>query len=611
MTQDMTRNMTIKKTLMMVLMVTFGTNVSWGQTDYFVLKDGDNHFVKKEGNGLGRAEGFDANSVVWAGAVGGNANSRKYSITEGETAYYITAATGLVGINTSSASSANNEWYGDSPAEMYAIISDANNYVYWDNNAWTLTTNKDGKNCVRVYPVIVEQKSYPTINTANIGTTMTDPVTIDYTDSYIFNIDDLSDISYTVYTFDEEVHNWYDGEDHGNTAPENAAWGEVSGLKKVWTLLGEDHERFASVNASTGVLRVTKLPSVGEATMTLKCTITKPGTELSRVIEKTITLKPEKIDAPTITNSAGNFEISSTQTSGLDIYYTKGSTELTTPEPTTDEPSVKYTEPFAIDGDVNCIKAYAVHTFGQHTAESTVSVYNFVRFTNSEISGLKPTTTVTVAPLVYSLDLKTPDNMEAYIVSRVTTIDHTAVLTKLEYIPAGVPVLLMDNNTTKHTGKTPFFLKSTDDPNDVVLTPIDLEELNSNESTADDITPITDAQKTTNQLRVTEKPMTVQDAQVYMYYNGEFVLTFGGTMKAGRFFLYNPNYDAPETTTPVTPDPAPLHLVIEATTGIEEVRCKMDDGRDDKWYTLDGRQLQGKPTTKGLYINNGNKVVIK
>ena len=29
------------------------------------------------------------------------------------------------------------------------------------------------------------------------------------------------------------------------------------------------------------------------------------------------------------------------------------------------------------------------------------------------------------------------------------------------------------------------------------------------------------------------------------------------------------------------------------------------------WYSIDGRKLQGKPTQKGLYIVNGNKVVIK
>ena len=31
----------------------------------------------------------------------------------------------------------------------------------------------------------------------------------------------------------------------------------------------------------------------------------------------------------------------------------------------------------------------------------------------------------------------------------------------------------------------------------------------------------------------------------------------------------------------------------------------------DDWYTLDGRKLQQKPTTKGMYIHNGRKVVIK
>ena len=28
------------------------------------------------------------------------------------------------------------------------------------------------------------------------------------------------------------------------------------------------------------------------------------------------------------------------------------------------------------------------------------------------------------------------------------------------------------------------------------------------------------------------------------------------------------------------------------------------------WYTIDGRRLNGKPTSKGIYINNGRKIVI-
>ena len=33
--------------------------------------------------------------------------------------------------------------------------------------------------------------------------------------------------------------------------------------------------------------------------------------------------------------------------------------------------------------------------------------------------------------------------------------------------------------------------------------------------------------------------------------------------------------------------------------------------QDNAWYSLDGRKLNDKPTQKGIYINNGKKVVIK
>ncbi|MBR1791244.1 MAG: hypothetical protein IJ754_05780 [Bacteroidaceae bacterium] len=32
---------------------------------------------------------------------------------------------------------------------------------------------------------------------------------------------------------------------------------------------------------------------------------------------------------------------------------------------------------------------------------------------------------------------------------------------------------------------------------------------------------------------------------------------------------------------------------------------------DDAWYTLDGRRLNGRPTQRGVYVNNRKKVVIK
>ncbi|MBR5635025.1 MAG: hypothetical protein IKW78_07620, partial [Prevotella sp.] len=35
------------------------------------------------------------------------------------------------------------------------------------------------------------------------------------------------------------------------------------------------------------------------------------------------------------------------------------------------------------------------------------------------------------------------------------------------------------------------------------------------------------------------------------------------------------------------------------------------ESTNDSWYTIDGRKLNGKPTTKGIYVVNGKKVVVK
>ena len=47
----------------------------------------------------------------------------------------------------------------------------------------------------------------------------------------------------------------------------------------------------------------------------------------------------------------------------------------------------------------------------------------------------------------------------------------------------------------------------------------------------------------------------------------------------------------------------------EGVTGIDNSISDMDT--DAHWFTLDGRKLNGKPTQKGIYVVNGQKVVIK
>lgn len=49
-----------------------------------------------------------------------------------------------------------------------------------------------------------------------------------------------------------------------------------------------------------------------------------------------------------------------------------------------------------------------------------------------------------------------------------------------------------------------------------------------------------------------------------------------------------------------------------ATSISEELRVKSEEfATATGWYTLDGRRLQGKPAQKGVYIQNGKKVIIK
>ena len=50
-------------------------------------------------------------------------------------------------------------------------------------------------------------------------------------------------------------------------------------------------------------------------------------------------------------------------------------------------------------------------------------------------------------------------------------------------------------------------------------------------------------------------------------------------------------------------------------TGIREIsnpsNLSNPSNSSNSWFTLDGRKLYGKPAAKGVYINNGKKVIIK
>jgi hypothetical protein len=161
----------------------------------------------------------------------------------------------------------------------------------------------------------------------------------------------------------------------------------------------------------------------------------------------------------------------------------------------------------------------------------------------------------------------------------------TLTISKLEYIPKDVPVLLLTESQASG------FLAAEKDES----TPaVSVGTVNS------------------NLLKVAPtEGVPVKTAEVYMFYLGEFVLTQAGTVNAGRFYVHNPNF----TDTPNAPAPAParrsLMIVKEETTGIADLPQTENKFADDAWYTMDGRRLNGKPAKAGLYIHQGQKRVIK
>lgn len=48
----------------------------------------------------------------------------------------------------------------------------------------------------------------------------------------------------------------------------------------------------------------------------------------------------------------------------------------------------------------------------------------------------------------------------------------------------------------------------------------------------------------------------------------------------------------------------------EDVTAVEGIRT-VDDNRNTPYYDLQGRKFNGKPASKGIYINQGRKIVIK
>ena len=214
---------------------------------------------------------------------------------------------------------------------------------------------------------------------------------------------------------------------------------------------------------------------------------------------------------------------------------------------------------------------------GSYTAEVTAlsnANYQLPKKTTTDFVIVRDMSTVfsgdnAWATYVAKENLATPFGLEAYVVSAVT---ETAITAKsVSYIPVGVGILLKRSvaGVTSYKGEA------------YEGTPENMASLLKGSATAaTDVTAYKD----------------------FVLYRDEFVMSSASSIAAGRACL--PAASAPAGA-------SRLDIVIDGNmTGVDTLNVKRGTVNDGSFYDLSGRKV-AQPTTKGVYINNGRKVVVR
>ena len=236
---------------------------------------------------------------------------------------------------------------------------------------------------------------------------------------------------------------------------------------------------------------------------------------------------------------------------------------------------------------------YVVTITGQNnytsSAQATYIKQTFYDTTPDQVLATETTAAVYCA----TQNLKVNDTFEAYYVTKLE--NNSLTITKVEagegenkknYIPEGQPVLLISETNPAPKGFT----------------------LKPYTGTGTDLVTIPETGEGANLLKVVtdDGGKDVNLEEVYIFSMGEFVLNKAGTMSKGKFYLENPDYNTSAHSRSV------LSITSGDVTGINTFQLSDTDSQiPDIWYTIGGQKLHKKPTRKGIYLQNGKKVVIK
>jgi surface protein len=85
------------------------------------------------------------------------------------------------------------------------------------------------------------------------------------------------------------------------------------------------------------------------------------------------------------------------------------------------------------------------------------------------------------------------------------------------------------------------------------------------------------------------------------------------SLVGGQGTTYNANH-VDKTYAHIDGEGGPGYFTARTTgiaTDLHQVTSDKQQVQSDEWYTIDGRKLNGKPAAKGIYIQNGQKQIIK
>lgn len=279
-------------------------------------------------------------------------------------------------------------------------------------------------------------------------------------------------------------------------------------------------------------------------------------------------------------SSAGNYQLVATgQQETTTAQITAKALSVTAEDKTKDagesDPALTYTSNglvtgYSFTGALSRAEGESVGTYSIMQGDLSAGNNYTINFTSGTLTiqralGIEFGTNRSWATYFAAENLAKPEGMNVYAVTSVSGNELT-LSDALDYIPANVGVLL------SYTGEGSNFKA---------------QAYTETTQTVESI-----LQGSTSAQTLTE--------QCYILYNNEFVLATGTSqLAANRCYL---------PASALTGTNARLKIVAGDATAVNAAKVS---GDDEQWYTLDGRKFSGKPTKKGVYVKDGNKVIIK